>query len=84
MSGFKNRRSPTDTIRVRVRWYCKCGVSYRDLRMPPTRVRKAGRRGFAELPLTEPCAPRRRIAAARAKREDFEIRLVAPAIPSFA
>jgi len=31
MSDFKGRRFPTDIILVCVRWYCKYGVSYRDL-----------------------------------------------------
>ncbi len=31
MSNFKGRRFPTDVILVCVRWYCKYGISYRDL-----------------------------------------------------
>jgi hypothetical protein len=31
MSDFKGRRFPTDVILVCVRWYCKYGISYRDL-----------------------------------------------------
>lgn len=31
MSDFKRRRFPTDVILVCVRWYCKYGISYRDL-----------------------------------------------------
>lgn len=31
MSDFKGRRFPTDIILVCVRWYCKYGISYRDL-----------------------------------------------------
>jgi hypothetical protein len=31
MSDFKGRRFPTDIILVCVRWYCKFGISYRDL-----------------------------------------------------
>jgi hypothetical protein len=31
MSDFKGRRFPTDIILICVRWYCKYGISYRDL-----------------------------------------------------
>jgi transposase-like protein len=31
MSDFKGRRFPTDLILLCVRWYCKFGISYRDL-----------------------------------------------------
>ncbi len=31
MSDFKGRRFPTDIILVCVRWYCRYGISYRDL-----------------------------------------------------
>ncbi len=31
MSDFKGRRFPTNVILVCVRWYCKYGISYRDL-----------------------------------------------------
>ena len=31
MSVCKRRRSPTEVILVCVRWYCKYGISYRDL-----------------------------------------------------
>jgi transposase-like protein len=31
MSDFKGRRFPTDIILLCVRWYCKYGISYRDL-----------------------------------------------------
>ena len=31
MSDFKGRRFPIDIILVCVRWYCKYGISYRDL-----------------------------------------------------
>ena len=31
MSDFKGRRFPTDVILLCVRWYCKLGISYRDL-----------------------------------------------------
>ena len=31
MSDFKGRRFPTGIILVCVRWYCKYGISYRDL-----------------------------------------------------
>jgi transposase, IS6 family len=31
MPDFKGRRFPTDVILVCVRWYCKYGISYRDL-----------------------------------------------------
>jgi transposase-like protein len=31
MSVFKRRRFPTEIILVCVRWYCKYGISYRDL-----------------------------------------------------
>ncbi len=31
MSDFKGRRFPTDLILLCVRWYCKYGLSYRDL-----------------------------------------------------
>jgi transposase, IS6 family len=33
MSDFKGRRFPTDIILVCVRWYCKYGISYRDLKV---------------------------------------------------
>jgi len=32
MSDFKGRRFPTNIILVCVRWYCKYGISYRDLK----------------------------------------------------
>jgi transposase-like protein len=32
MSDFKGRRFPTDVILLCVRWYCKFGISYRDLK----------------------------------------------------
>jgi transposase-like protein len=28
---FKRRRFPEEIILVCVRWYCKCGITYRDL-----------------------------------------------------
>ena len=31
MSDFKGRRFPVSIILVCVRWYCKYGISYRDL-----------------------------------------------------
>ena len=31
MSVFKRRRFPTEVIVLCVRWYCKHGISYRDL-----------------------------------------------------
>jgi transposase-like protein len=31
MPDFKGRRFPTDLILLCVRWYCKFGISYRDL-----------------------------------------------------
>ena len=31
MSDFKGRRFPVEIILVSVRWYCKYGISYRDL-----------------------------------------------------
>ena len=31
MAVFKRRRFPAEIIRIRVRWYCKYGISYRDL-----------------------------------------------------
>ena len=31
MSDFKGHPFPTDVILVCVRWYCKYGISYRDL-----------------------------------------------------
>ncbi len=31
MSDFKGRRFPTELILLCIRWYCKFGVSYRDL-----------------------------------------------------
>jgi len=31
MSVFKRRRFAVEIILLRVRWYCKCAISYRDL-----------------------------------------------------
>lgn len=31
MSDFKGRRFPVEIILVCARWYCKYGISYRDL-----------------------------------------------------
>jgi transposase-like protein len=32
MSVFKRRRFPAEVILLCVRWYCRYGISYRDLR----------------------------------------------------
>jgi transposase-like protein len=34
MSVFKRRRFPAEIILLCVRWYCKYGISYRDLESP--------------------------------------------------
>ena len=43
LSLFKRRRFPVEIILLCVRWYCKYGISYRDLAEMMSRARRRGR-----------------------------------------
>ncbi len=63
MSDFKGRRFPNDIILVCVRWYCKYGISYRDLEEM-----------MAERGVVVGQSSRNFRAFARKRRADFAVR----------
>ena len=53
MSVFKRRRFPVEVIFLGVRWYCKYGISYRDL-AKMTQELRVGRRAHLPHDLANP------------------------------
>ena len=72
MSLFKRRRFPVEIILLCVRWYCKYGISYRDLGRNDVRAR-CQRQSKHDLPLGPTLCPGDREAGATIPGTSFRL-----------